>query len=134
MLLLEDIDTLKITHDRDSAESGKISTGSLLNTLDGVATPHGLITVMTTNRFDILDDAIKRAGRMDLVEELGYPTMDTIQDLYKHFYGHSVEFHNKAPMNQVSTSEVAEILKRNFDEPEGAILDLNKLLFGKVKK
>ena len=134
MLLLEDIDTIKITHDRDSAESGKISTGSLLNTLDGVATPHGLITVMTTNRFDILDDAIKRAGRMDLVEELGYPTMDTIQDLYKHFYGHSVEFHNKAPMNQVSTSEVAEILKRNFDEPEGAILDLNKLLFGKVKK
>lgn len=134
MLLLEDIDTIKITHDRDSAESGKISTGSLLNTLDGVATPHGLITVMTTNRFDILDDAIKRAGRMDLVEELGYPTKETIQDLYKHFYGRGVELHSKIDMDQVSTSEVAEIFKRNFDEPELAALDLNKLLFGKVKK
>ena len=131
MLLLEDIDTIRITHDRDSSESGKISTGSLLNTLDGVATPHGLITVMTTNRFDILDPAIKRAGRMDLVEELGLPTMETIQDLYKHFYGHGVKFHSKAPMNEVSTAEVAEILKRNFNEPEEATLDLNKLLFGK---
>ena len=134
MLLLEDIDTIKITHDRDSAESGKISTGSLLNTLDGVATPHGLITVMTTNRFDILDPAIKRAGRMDLVEELGLPTMETIQDLYKHFYGRGVKLFNKGQMNEVSTAEVAEILKRNFDEPEKAALDLDKLLFTKGKK
>lgn len=129
MLLLEDIDTIKITHDRDSAESGRISTASLLNTLDGVATPHGLITAMTTNRFHILDDALKRAGRMDLVEELGLPTMETIQDLYRHFYGMDVKFTNKGEMNQVSTAEVAEILKRNFDEPKQAKLELSKLLF-----
>jgi len=136
MLLLEDIDTIKITHDRDSSDTGKISTGSLLNVLDGVATPHGLITVMTTNRFDILDPALKRAGRMDLIEELGYPTMETIQDLYKHFYGVKLSFldKEKRTMNEVSTSQVAEILKRNFDEPEEAALGLHELLFTKEKK
>lgn len=134
MLLLEDIDTIKITHDRDSSESGKISTGSLLNTLDGVATPHGLITVMTTNRFDILDPALKRAGRMDLIEELGYPTIETISDLWKHFYGTDVNIKRALgtkEINQVSTSQVAEVFKRNFENPKSAKDELQRLLFDK---
>lgn len=131
MLLLEDIDTIKITHDRDSADSGKISTGSLLNTLDGVATPHGLITVMTTNRFDILDPALKRAGRMDLVEELGYPSRETIQDLYRHFYDTEINLPRQYQMNEVSTSQMAEIFKRNLDNPVSAARSLEALLFDK---
>jgi chaperone BCS1 len=135
ILLLEDIDTVKITHDRDGdsegSDPGNISLSALLNMLDGVATPHGLITMMTTNHFDALDPALVRAGRMDLIEELGYPTMETVQNLFKHFYGHDVEFHSTEEMNKVSTSQIAEIMKRNFDESELAVLDLHKLLFTK---
>lgn len=134
ILLLEDIDTVKIAHDRDSSDTGKISTGSLLNTLDGVATPHGLITIMTTNRFDILDPALKRAGRMDLIEELGYPTIETISDLWKHFYGTDVNIKRALgtkEINQVSTSQVAEVFKRNFENPKSAKDELQRLLFDK---
>lgn len=132
MLLLEDIDTIKITHDRDSSDSGKISTGSLLNVLDGVATPHGLITVMTTNRFDILDPALKRAGRMDLIEELAYPTKSTVREMFKHFFGETTMFsgikEREFIEKEISTSQIAEIFKRHMDNPKFAARDLNDLV------
>jgi predicted AAA+ superfamily ATPase len=132
MLLLEDIDTIKITHDRDSSDSGKISTGSLLNTLDGVATPHGLITVMTTNRFDILDPALKRAGRMDLIEELTYPTKSTVRDMFEHFFNEGANMNgikeNEFIEKEISTSQIAEVFKRHMDEPQYALRDLWDLI------
>lgn len=135
MLLLEDIDTIKITHDRDSSESGKISTGSLLNTLDGVATPHGLITVMTTNRFDILDPALKRAGRMDLIEELAYPGIGEIQDMFHHFYGRNARFsgikHGEFMDKKISTSQIAEIMKRYLDDPDRAEKEIKQFVKGR---
>jgi hypothetical protein len=132
MLLLEDIDTIKITHDRDASEQGQISMGSLLNTLDGVATPHGLITVMTTNRFDILDPALTRAGRMDLVEELGYPTLDTVQDMFVHFYGDTYKIarigQNAFVDRGISTAMIAEIMKRHMENPVAAVKEIEKLI------
>ncbi len=132
MLLLEDIDTIKIAHDRDSADAGKISTGSLLNTLDGVATPHGLITVMTTNRFDILDPALKRAGRMDLIEELAYPSKSTVREMFEYFYSDTTPLagikENEFIEKQISTSQIAEIFKRHMDDPKTAVRDLKDLV------
>lgn len=124
ILLLEDIDTMKITHDRDGAEQGKISMSSLLNTLDGVATPHGLVTMMTTNRFDILDSALKRPGRMDLVEELSYPTLTTLGNMYHHFFGKHPEWDAlgdpDTQIENLSTGEIAEILKRHMSDADAA--------------
>lgn len=128
LLLLEDIDTMRITHDRDGAEQGTISMSSLLNVLDGVATPHGLITIMTTNRFDILDEALTRAGRMDLVEKLDYPSLNTISTLYEHFYGKEPNWivagmhpdQWDKPIKGLSTSQIAEIMKRHLNDPDAA--------------
>ena len=132
LLLLEDIDTMKITHDRDGAQQGSISMSSLLNTLDGVATPHGLISVMTTNNFDILDEALTRPGRMDLVEMIDYPTIDTISQMYQHFYGKTPNFKKfgsySTPLKGVSTSTIAEIMKRNMTDSLGAQRDISKVL------
>lgn len=124
ILLLEDIDTMRITHDRDGAEQGKISMSSLLNTLDGVATPHGLITMMTTNRFDIIDPALKRPGRMDLVEHLSYPTLNTLSKMYEHFFEKTPDWSKLGDPDKelegISTGEIAEILKRHMDDADAA--------------
>jgi hypothetical protein len=123
ILLLEDIDTVKITHDRDASEAGTISMGSLLNTLDGVATPHGLVTMMTTNRFEVLDEALTRTGRMDLVEKLDWPTSETMANMFTHFFGrypNSWGVTNDKPIEGVSPSQVAEIFKQNLDDAEAA--------------
>lgn len=122
MLLLEDVDTIQISHERDT-QQGSISMSSLLNALDGVATPHGLVTVMTTNHVDRLDRALKRPGRMDLVEELGYLTADTLRHLFAHFYGEQLP---KAPRTQpaLTAAAASEVFKRHLDDPAAAIREL----------
>lgn len=133
MLLLEDIDTIKITHDRDGSDQGTISMGSLLNTLDGVATPHGLVTAMTTNRFDILDPALTRAGRMDLVEMLDYPSVDTVKDMFHHFYGETLVLPRGTRLDafktrEIATANIAEVMKRHLDEPAKAVKHIREMV------
>jgi ATPase family associated with various cellular activities (AAA) len=137
ILLLEDIDTIKITHDRDGADQGKINLGSLLNVLDGVATPHGLITVMTTNYFEKLDGALTRAGRMDMVERIDYASYNTIKAMYTHFYGKQLMLvsgrsvrgrSHDLPIAGLETSAIAEIMKRHMNDAKGAAVAIGKLL------
>ena len=128
ILLLEDIDIMKITHDRDGADQGTISMSSLLNTLDGVATPHGLISIMTTNNFEVLDPALTRAGRMDMIEKLDYPSLNSVSDMFEYFYGESPDWivagmHPDSfdiPIQGLSTSQIAEIMKRHLKDPKKA--------------
>ena len=69
MLLIEDIDVFHAATARD--DEGTVSLSTLLNALDGVWTPHGLITVMTTNNRRVLDSALIRPGRVDRQEKFG---------------------------------------------------------------
>lgn len=140
ILLLEDIDTIKITHDESTQESGAITIGSLLNALDGVATPHGLITMMTTNNFDQLDPRLIRAGRMDFVEELGYPTYETLRQMFETFYPGYTAWSGRNdvyyPPNEqlvgVSPAQFSEIFKNNLDDPWSARDQANELIASRV--
>jgi hypothetical protein len=80
IIVLEDIDTVKATKDRKKgggdSDSGVTMQG-LLNVLDGFQSPYGVITIMTTNHLDHMDEALLRPGRVDLTEELS--AMDTYQ-------------------------------------------------------
>ncbi len=64
ILLLEDVDVYHAATERNDEDGTTIM--ALLNALDGIWTPHGLITIMTTNNRDALDDALIRAGRVDV--------------------------------------------------------------------
>lgn len=131
ILLLEDIDTIRIAKEDSESDSGKITTGSLLNALDGIATPHGLITMMTTNHFDTLDPRLVRAGRMDVVEELGWPTMQTLEQMFRHFYGISPApwwgTSSTQQLEGISVAQIAEIFKSNMHDPEAAAQEAFKI-------
>lgn len=80
ILVLEDIDAsgLAVGERKNNSSQdggdGKMVTSSMseiLNILDGVLSPHGMITIATTNHFDKLDPAITRPGRFDVHLELG---------------------------------------------------------------
>jgi hypothetical protein len=97
VLLIEDIDVYHAAVDRED-DSGKASLAAMLNALDGVWTPHGLITILTTNHMEALDEALVRAGRVDLKEE--FSVLDANQarrlsefcgglDKWDKFVGHS---------------------------------------------
>lgn len=136
ILLLEDIDTMKITQDDGDAsnDSSSVTIGSLLNALDGVATPHGLITMMTTNHFDTLDHRLIRAGRMDVVEKLDWPTYSTLKAMFEMFYAGAYTawsedaYTDLDPIVGVSPAQFAEIFKNNLDDPWTARDQVNDLI------
>lgn len=84
ILLLEDIDVFHVAKKRDDSEGATLS--GLLNALDGIMSPHGLITVMTTNDRSALDPALVRPGRVDVEEYFDYATMDQTVRLFEWFY------------------------------------------------
>lgn len=98
VLLIEDADVFHATTDR-TQEQKTTSLAAMLNALDGVWTPHGLITIMTTNNRDSLDPAIIRPGRIDVDEEFSPLDEDQARRLVKHFgMGGSVrEFVGESP-------------------------------------
>lgn len=55
--------------------------GPLLNTLDGIASPEGVVFIISSNRTEILDPALLRPGRIDLRLYLDYFTAESAVEL-----------------------------------------------------
>lgn len=117
MLLLEDIDVVRAARDRDDTEKGLTLSG-LLNVLDGVMTPHGLITVMTTNNLDALDPALLRPGRADRIEYLGPLDDEQLARLVEAMTGCRRNL-PRCP-DGLTAADVVEIVKRHIGSPEAA--------------
>lgn len=129
ILLLEDVDTLAVTHERDEGDDGTnkgISLGGLLNTLDGAATPHGLIVAMTTNRRDALDPAVIRPGRIDIDQEIGAVSTPQFAELWNVAYP---DFGDLDPRTEVShnvaPAAIVNVFKAHIGDPAGALRALH---------
>lgn len=124
LLLLEDVDTYHAVTNRE--DDGRLTLSALLNALDGVATPHGLITVLTTNNREVIDPAVVRPGRVDWVEHVGYVVPEQARRLYEFFYRRELGWEPDLG-SQTSTAELLEIFKRHLNDPLGAELALREL-------
>ncbi len=85
ILLIEDIDVFHTATQRGDEFGGSTLSG-LLNALDGIATPHGLITILTTNKPEVLDPALVRPGRIDAIEHFGLSGQSEIARLIAYWY------------------------------------------------
>lgn len=132
ILLLEDIDVLHGAKERDDTEKG-ISMSGLLNALDGIATPNGLITIMTTNHIEVLDDAVVRPGRVDLLEEIGYLQDDQMPDLTNLMFGVQKRWPSVEAM-EITPAQVIEQYKRHLYDSDAAFIAIERFLIrgGKV--
>lgn len=61
------------------------SLSELLNQMDGIASFHGRITIMTTNRINVLDEALIRPGRIDYKIEFKYCKLFEVQAFWELF-------------------------------------------------
>lgn len=128
ILLLEDIDVASAVRDR-SDESQGVSMSGVLNALDGIATPHGLITVLTTNHVNVIDPAMLRPGRVDLREEIGPIDNYQLRGLCKTFLGFVPEDLPNVDMDdKIVAASVVECFKRNLDSKENAARDLVSMI------
>lgn len=113
ILILEDIDIVHAARERDDKDKG-ITLVGLLNALDGIGTPHGLIMVMTTNVRDVLDPALVRPGRVDLEMEVGYVTDDQLHRLIERFHGSSLELPEIT--GNIAPAEIVGLFKNTLDD------------------
>lgn len=129
MLLLEDIDIAHAATDRDD-DSKAVTLSGMLNAIDGVATPHGLVVVMTTNNRDVLDEALIRPGRVDLEMNIDYVNADQLSHIFDTFTGkwiHPADWGEVRRNNMSSATVVGEILK-NIDNTQDAIDSIMRML------
>lgn len=89
LLLIEDVDALFHARDATGADGGvahEMTFSGLLNALDGVLSADHVVTVLTTNHKDRLDEALVRAGRIDRQFLFDLPGEDEIRVLFERFY------------------------------------------------
>lgn len=71
---------------RPQDRSSKISLSGLLNALDGVGAQEGRLLFATTNRYEALDAALRRPGRMDVHVEFNLASQYQVGKLFERFY------------------------------------------------
>lgn len=129
VLLLEDVDVFHAATQRNDAAEG-VSLSGLLNALDGVSTPSGIITIMTTNDRSVLDPALVRPGRVDQQVEVGYVDDEQLHRLVDQIVGEPVSLPSigNGTMITVTPAEVIETMKPYLHEPKLGVDPLRKML------
>ena len=71
---------------QSEGKDARITLSGLLNALDGVSAQEGRLLFATTNRYQSLDPALIRPGRMDIHVEFRLASQYQAKELYKRFY------------------------------------------------
>lgn len=132
ILLLEDLDVFHSATSRDDDAANRTTMSGLLNALDGVSTPHGLITIMTTNNVEALDSALLRPGRVDRSVLIDFADNEQANRLFEFFFGVKprrklVVWSNNILTAKMSTAELMEVFIRHMGDPAGAEAEVHKL-------
>ena len=85
ILFLDEMDSLTPHRRHDGTESGVIDRviSQLLAELDGIEELKGVFVLAATNRIDLIDPALLRSGRFDLIFEVPLPDLDTREKIFE---------------------------------------------------
>lgn len=122
IVLIEDVDSIFLENRK--SKDHEITFSSLLNCIDGIHYKEGIITIMTTNHFDRLDEALIRPGRIDMRVNFENPKEPQVKEYLELFYG--TKF-NGVPYKENGYS-MATIQNYCLNNSEQGI---KKILFGK---
>lgn len=125
-VLIEDIDIAVMARDRDNKQKEGVSSSGLLNALDGVGTPHGMLLFMTSNRKNKLDDALLRPGRCDRTFKIGYLDDEQLARMVRFYCGEAPEL-PPVPV-KMPPAVVIECYKENLETPNKFLPSLVELL------
>jgi len=78
----------------------------LLTEMDGIEGREGVIVVAATNRADLIDTALLRPGRFDLIVELGYPNESERRTIF------SIHTRGRPLDPEISLEELARLTER----------------------
>lgn len=90
ILLLEDADSAFVNRRKregDGYNGGTVTFSGLLNALDGLSAGEERIAFLTTNHVELLDPALIRPGRVDMMVRIGEATKFQAAQMWDRFYG-----------------------------------------------
>ena len=111
---------------KEDEKSDRITLDSLLNILDGTLEIPDRMFCITTNHLDIIDPALIRPGRVDMIVEFKYCTRAIIKQMFESFYERvfdGAKF-SKIRDYKISPAFVNQVLFKHFTRPESAIEEL----------
>jgi len=103
ILFLDEIDSLTPRRTADSSGSGVIERviGQFLTEMDGIEDLNGVIVLAATNRIDLIDPALLRSGRFDLIFELPLPD-EKIREKIFHIHTRNKPLGKKVNLKKLS--------------------------------
>jgi mitochondrial chaperone BCS1 len=90
IVLLEDVDSAFVNRrakESDGYNGPTVTFSGLLNALDGLSAGEERITFLTTNHIELLDPALIRPGRVDMMVRIGEATRYQAGQMWDRFYG-----------------------------------------------
>jgi chaperone BCS1 len=108
-----------------------LSLSGLLNAIDGVNSGDGRVLVMTTNDLSVLDPALLRKGRVDIVVELGYLDEATFLSMMRKLYPDRTRWPDIKLRGKFTAAEVQGVVLENRHDADAVIrkfcVELNEL-------
>ena len=101
----------------------KVTLSGLLNALDGLNAPTGHVLIMTSNHPESLDEALVRAGRIDVKIKFEKAKSSQIRDIFVRMYkGRSTDETPESHRLDLSDEEVVQLAEEFVKEvPEGKV-------------
>ncbi|BCS92788.1 AAA family ATPase [Metallosphaera javensis (ex Sakai et al. 2022)] len=102
IILLDELDAIASKRtQRGNGESSKI-VNQLLTEMDGIRNLKEVVVIGTTNRIKVIDPALLRPGRFDIVIRMGLPNLEERLDILQKYLG-------KESCEEVDCRKVAEL-------------------------
>lgn len=134
ILLLEDADTIRAAKERTKKSKEGITMEAMLNVLDGVLSPHGVITIATTNHIEVFDEAMIRPGRIDTVYEIDYLDNEQLERICKKFILDDQFMFPDISGLKISPADIVGEIKKHIDDKDAAIAAVNEFVIKKIEK
>jgi transitional endoplasmic reticulum ATPase len=83
VIFIDEIDSIGKKRSGADAAPGDNLLNHLLQLIDGVIKTEGIYIIAATNRADLVDEALRRAGRLNRVIEIPLPDLDSRRKLFK---------------------------------------------------
>lgn len=145
IIFIDEIDAVGKRRDGKSNDERESTLNELLTQMDGFENDNGVIVIAATNKIEVLDDALLRAGRFDRRVHLGLPNIEDrkeILELYLKNKNHKVNIEklvldtagfNSASLSTLINEALLQMIKdgKNILDDDDIEIAKNKLEFGK---
>ncbi len=145
IVFIDEIDAVGKARSGKSNDEREATLNELLTQMDGFDGDSGVIVIAATNKIEVLDDALLRAGRFDRRLHVGLPNVEDrkkILELYLQNKNHELDLHklvnDTAGFSSAALATLINESMLNMIKRDSKILDMddievakNKLEFGK---